>query len=165
MMEYTGAGPVALWVINDLPRPLLECLAEWEMRDGNGRVVTRGSAQEDIPAQRAHRISQLRWSADPAEPCVVHLRLLHRGKVLSENRYENPFHIQARPAHYPWDFDPLLGMRCYGGPHAQSSLQVLNTWYGRLARAIFPVYDWAESMLREDRVPSRLRGLLKRLYG
>ena len=165
MMEYTRAGPVALWAINDLPRPLLKCLAEWEVRDRHGSVVTRGSAQEDVPAQRAHRIALLRWAVDPAEEYVVHLRLIHRGEVVSENVYEDPFHIQARPAHYPWDLDPVLGMRCYGGPHAQSSLQVLNTWYGRLARAILPLYDWAESMLREQQVPSGLGKLLKGLYG
>ena len=164
MMEYTGAGPVALWAINDLRRPLLKCLAEWEVRDARGSVLTRGSAQEDIPAQRAHRISLLTWAVDPAEEYVVYLRLSHRGEVVSENLYKDPFHIQPRPAHYPWDLDPVLGMRCYGGPHAQSSLRVLNTWYGRLAHAILPVYDWAESVLREQRVPSRLGRLLERLY-
>ena len=164
MMEYTGGGPVAVWAINDLPRPLLRCLAEWEVRDRRGSVVTRGSAQEDVPAQRAHRISLLRWTTDPAEEYTVYLRLSQRGEVVSENRYVDPFHIQPRPAHYPWDIDPVLGMRCYGGPHAQSSLQVLNTWYGRLARAILPVYDWAESMLKEQKVPSRLGRLLERLY-
>jgi beta-mannosidase len=165
MMEYTAAGPVAIWVINDLPRPLLRCLVEWEVRDGTESVVTRGSAQEDIPAQRAHRISLLRWAVDPDKQYAVHLRLLHQREVLSENLYQNPFHIQARPAHYPWDFDPLLSMRCYGGPYAQSSLQVLNTWYGRVARAILPVYDWVESMVKEHQVPSRVGKLLKRLYG
>ena len=164
MMEYTGAGPVALWAINDLRRPLLKCLAEWEVRDARGSVLTRGSAQEDIPAQRAHRISLLRWAVDPAEEYVVYLRLSHRGEVVSENLYKDPFHIQPRPAHYPWDLDPVLGMRCYGGPHAQSSLRVLNTWYGRLAHAILPVYDWAESALKEQKVPSRLGRLLERLY-
>jgi hypothetical protein len=164
IMEYTASGPVALWAINDLPRPLLKCLVEWEVRDGQGGVVTRGTAQEDIPAQRAHRISLLRWTVDPSEEYVVYLRLRHQGEVMSENVYEDPFHVQARPTHYPWDFDPLLAMRCYGGPHAQSSLRVLNTWYGRLARAILPVYDWAESMLKDHRVPSGIGKLLKRLY-
>ncbi len=164
MMEYTAAGPVALWAINDLRRPLLKSLAEWELRDARGTVLTRGSAQEDVPAQRAHRVSLLRWAIDPGERYVVYLRLSQGDEVLSENLYEDPFHIQPRPEHYPWDFDPLLGMRCYGGPHAQSSLRVLNTWYGRLARAMLPVYDWAESMLKGREAPPLLGQLLKRFY-
>ncbi|MFN2156072.1 MAG: hypothetical protein ACK2UX_12620, partial [Anaerolineae bacterium] len=144
--------------------PLLKCLAEWELHDAHGTVLTRGSAQEDVPAQRAHRVSLLRWAIDPGERYVVYLRLSQGDKVLSENVYEDPFHIQPRPEHYPWDFDPLLGMRCYGGPHAQSSLRVLNTWYGRLARAVLPVYDWAESILKGRETPPFLGQLLKRFY-
>jgi hypothetical protein len=55
-------------------------------------------------------------------------------------------------------------MRCYGGPHAQSSLRVFNTWYGRLARWLFPVYEWAEEMLSGKSRPG-LERWLKRLSG
>jgi beta-mannosidase len=165
MMEYTADGPIALWVVNDLPRPLLRCLVEWELRNERGDVVTRGSAREDIPAQRAHRVSLLAWKIDPERTYTVMIRLLRNDQLLDENRYEDPFHMPPRPKNYPWHFDPVLGMRCYGGPHARSSLRVLNTWYGRLARLIFPIHDWAENMLAEPKMSSRLGALLKRIYG
>ena len=61
LMEHTGAGPVALWVVNDSRRPLVGCLVEWRVQDEQGEVVTRGSAQVDAPAHRAYRVTQLRW--------------------------------------------------------------------------------------------------------
>ncbi len=162
MMEYTAAGPLAIWVVNDLARPLVGCLVEWQVLDGEGKTVTRGSAQVDVPAQRAHRIARLSWHVDPKTAYTVLLRLSQRGKVLDENRYEDPFHPLPRPDGYPWRFDHVLGMRCYGGPHAQSSLRVLNTWYGKLAAWLFPVYDWAEDMLTGRSSPP-LYPLIKKL--
>jgi hypothetical protein len=126
--------------------------------------VTRGSAQEEVPAQRAHRVTLLTWKVDPARSYTVSLRLSHRGQVLDENRYQDPFHMPARHRRFPWDVDPVLGMRCFGGPHAVSSLRVLNTWYGRLARLLFPVYDWAEAMLAGQGMPSGLGTWLKRIF-
>ena len=165
MMEYTSQGPKALWVINDLPRPLLGCLAEWEVRDDQDTVVTRGSAKEDIPPQRAHRVTLYAWKVKPDRRYTVHLSLSKRGEVIDENTYDHPFQDRPRPNNYPWDFDPVLGMRCYGGRHAQSSLRILNTWYGKLARWLLPIYDWAESMLGGQQLPSRFGRLLKRMYG
>jgi hypothetical protein len=40
---------------------------------------------------------------------------------------------------------------------------VLNTWYGRVAAWIFPVYRWAEDMLAGKPNP-RLEALLRRLF-
>jgi hypothetical protein len=84
--------------------------------------------------------------------------------VVDENHYADHFGPLPRPAYYPWHFDPRLGMRCYGGPHAQSSLKVLNTWYGRLARWVFPVYEWAEAMLGGEQTPA-LNAWFKRFFG
>ena len=155
---------MALWVVNDTRRPLIGCLVEWSLKDDRGEVVTRGSAQVDAPAQRAYRVMLLRWQVREDRVYSVVLRLLHKGQVIDENRYDDPFHPLPRPRNYPWSYDPKLGMRCYGGPHAQSSLRVLNTWYGRLARAILPVHDWAERWLAEGLDP-RLAAWLKRLFG
>jgi hypothetical protein len=163
-MEYTAEGPVALWAINDLPRPLLNCFAQWEVRDGAGNVVTHGSVQQDIPAQRAHRLSLLRWRINPTQAYDVRLSLSQRDEIIAENHYDDPFHLPPRPAHYPWTVDPVLGMRCYGGPHAQSSLRVLNTWYGRIARALFPVYEWAEQLLSGGKIPPGPASWLRRIY-
>lgn len=165
MLEYTAAGPVAVWVVNDLIRPLLHCLVEWQVLDQQGSIVTRGSAQEDIPAQRAHRVTLLTWQVDQKASYTVLLRLSHRDQILDENRYDDLFHLPPRPRNYPWRFDPLLGMRCYGGPHARSSLRVFNTWYGTLATWLFPVYEWAERMLKEGRSHAKLDAWLRRLFG
>lgn len=165
MMEYTAAGPIAIWVVNDLYRPLLRSLVEWEVVDETGQVVTRGSAQSDIPAYRAHRIALLSWRVEVDRRYQVTLRLRHQGQLLDENTYDDPFHLVPRPEHFPWDFDPVLGMRCFGGPHAVSSIQVLNTWYGRLARLILPVYEWGERMLLEHKANPRLDAFLRRVLG
>jgi beta-mannosidase len=163
LLEHNAKGPVALWVVNDLARPMLGCMVEWSVLDKQGEVVTRGSAQVDVPAQRAHRVTLLSWRVQD-EPYDVRLRLVHRGRVLDENHYRNPFRPLPRPQDYPWRFDPVIGIRCYGGRHAKSSLRVLNTWYGRLATLLFPIYEWAEGML--DGAPHpRLYALLKRLFG
>jgi hypothetical protein len=164
MLEHGRQGPVALWAVNDQRRPLVECLVEWLVTDQDGgTMMTRGSAQVDLPAQRTIRVTMLHWRPDLEKRYRLSLRLLHRGTVIDENVYEDPFHPLPRPDKYPWHFDPRLGMRCYGGPHAASSLKVLNTWYGRLARWIFPVYDWAEAMLQ---APSPRRSAwLKRFFG
>jgi hypothetical protein len=135
------------------------------VRDDKGSDITRGAAQEDIPAQRAHRIALLDWRRDPGRSYEVHLRLSQRDQILDENRYDDVFGIVPRPAGYPWRFDHLLGMRCYGGPHARSSLRVLNTWYGRLAALLFPVYDWAEHLLSGGTPSPRLQALLRWLLG
>jgi len=164
MMEVGPGGPVALWAVNDQRRPLVQCLVEWQFTDEAGTVVTRGSAQVDLPAQRVIRVTLLQLRPDPSRCCRVTLRLLHRGTVIDENVYEDPFHSLPRPAKYPWHFDQRFGMRCYGGPHAQSSLKVLNTWYGRLARGLFPIYEWAEGMLGGKQNP-RLNAWLRRLFG
>ena len=169
-MEFGPDGPIALWAVNDQRRPLVECLVEWRVSavsDGDGRdaaVVTRGSAQVDLPAQRAIRVSMLHWRPEPEKRYRVVLRLLHQGALVDENVYEDPFHPLPRPQNYPWHFDRLLGMRCFGGRHAQSSLKVLNTWYGRIARWFFPVHEWAESMLRHKAQPP-MAAWLKRLFG
>jgi beta-mannosidase len=165
MLEYTASGPVALWAVNDLARPLLRCLVEWEVRDGRGEIVTRGAAREDIPAQRAHRIALLRWNVDLAKSYQVSLRLFHQGQMLDESRYEDLFRFPPRPPDYPWHFDPMLGMRCFGGPHAQSSLRVLNTWYGRLMTWLFPVYEWAEHVLAGGKLSPGLSAWLRRVFG
>jgi beta-mannosidase len=164
MLEYTPSGPEALWVVNDLTRPLLRCLVEWEVRDDRGEVVTRGAAQEDIPAQRAHRVTLLTWNVDLARSYQVWLYLTQKGQILDENRYDHLFHFSPRPANYPWHFDSTLGMRCYGGSHAQSSLRVLNTWYGKLATWLFPVYEWAERRLAGQK-SSKWDAWLKQLFG
>jgi beta-mannosidase len=164
LMEHTGTAPVALWVVNDTIKPLIGCLVEWGLEDERGEIVTRGSAQVDVPAQRAHRVMLLGWRVREERAYSVVLRLVHDGRTVDENRYDDPFHPLPRPRAYPWSFDPQFGMRCYGGPHAQSSLRVFNTWYGRLARAIFPVHDWAERWLAQGPDP-RLSAWLKRLFG
>jgi hypothetical protein len=165
MMEYRASGPIAIWVANDLPRPLIRALVEWEVTDQTGAVVTRGSAQNDIPALRTHRISQLSWRLDLDRRYRVVLRLRHRDRVLDENTYDDPFHLVPRPDHFPWAFDPVLGMRCFGGSHAVSSLKVLNKWYGWLARLILPVHDWAEKMLQENKPNPRMDAILRRIFG
>jgi beta-mannosidase len=164
LMEHTGIEPVALWVVNDTMRPLLNCLVEWRLEDEQGEVLTRGSAQVDVPAQRAHRVTLLAWRIRADRVYSIVLRLLHGGRQIDENRYHDPFHSLPRPSDYPWSFDTRFGMRCYGGPHARSSLRVLNTWYGRLARVLFPVYDWAERWLADGLDP-RLTRWLERLLG
>jgi beta-mannosidase len=165
MLEHGPDGPVALWAVNDQRRPLVDCLVEWHVSAVSGdAVVTRGSAQVDLPAQRTIRVTLLHWRPDPDKRYRVSLRLLHRGAVIDENRYEDPFHPPPRPDNYPWHFDQRLGMRCYGGRHAASSLKVLNTWYGRLARWFFPVHDWAEAMLAQKPSPRRM-AWLKRFFG
>ena len=166
LLERDANGPVALWAVNDQRRPLVECLVEWEfVRDGGG-VVSRGSAQVDLPAMRVIRVALLHWQPDTASDRRYHLvlRLRHRGAVVDENHYADPFHALPRPAYYPWHFDRRLGMRCYGGPHAQSSLKVLNTWYGRLARWVLPIYEWVEGMLGGKQNPA-LNAWLKRFFG
>jgi beta-mannosidase len=164
LMEHTASGPEAIWVVNDLTRPLLGCLVEWQVLDQQGETVTRGSAHVDVSAQRAYRVTMLTWNVAPDERYTVLLRLSHQGSVLDENRYDDPFHPPPRPKGFPWLFDPQIGMRCYGGPHARSSLRVLNTWYGRLATWLFPVYQWAEEMLARE-PGSRSSALLKKLFG
>lgn len=165
MMEYNRSGPVAVWVANDLLRPLMRALVEWEVVDEKDNLVTRGSAQADIPAQRAHRIHLLDWKLSPEHRYRVTLRLSHRGELLDENVYDDPFHPAPRPPYFPWGFDPVLGMRCFGGPHAASSLKVLNTWYGRLARLLFPVYTWGEQMLAAHGDTPKPNPILKKLFG
>ena len=165
MMEYTPAGPAALWVVNDLAQPLLGCLVEWEVESGDGGIVTRGSAQADLPAMRAYRVTLLTWKVDPQKSYQVSLRLSRNGRMLDENRYEDPFHFLPRPKGYPWLVDPVLGVKCYGGRRARSSLRVLNTWYGRLATWLFPVYAWAERQLKENASNPRLDALLRWLFG
>jgi beta-mannosidase len=164
MLEYTSAGPKAIWVANDLARPLPNALIEWQIRDKTDQIVTRGSAQSDIPAQRAHRVALLSSQIDPSKAYTISLTLSRGGEQIDANCYRDPFRMPPRPQDYPWHFDPVLGMRCYGGPHAQSSLAVLNTWYGKLARALFPVYDWAEEMLRGAKIPPLFERLLQRFF-
>ncbi len=165
MMEYNRTGPVALWVANDLLRPLINALIEWQVTDEQGQQVTRGSAQIDIPAQRTHRVHLLDWRLASEHRYHITLRLTHRGQLLDENHYEDPFHPAPRPPDFPWGFDPLLGMRCFGGPHAHSALKVLNTPLGRLARLLFPVYEWAERMLAQHGENPQPNPILKKLFG
>ncbi|MBN1935194.1 MAG: hypothetical protein JW934_11040, partial [Anaerolineae bacterium] len=165
MMEYNRREPVALWVANDLLRPLMRALVEWEVRDEKGGVVTHGSAQVDIPAQRSHRVHLLDWKLSPEKNYRVALRLSHRNEIIDENVYDDPFHPAPRPPNFPWGFDPVLGMRCFGGPHAQSAIKVLNTWYGRLARLLFPVYTWGEQMLSEHGENPKPNPILRKIFG
>jgi hypothetical protein len=165
MMEYTPAGPKALWVVNDLAQPLLGCLVEWELASDDGTIVTRGSAQVDIPATRAYRVTILTWKVDPERSYRVSLRLSRKGQVLDENCYEDPFHFLPRPKGYPWLVDPVLGVKCYGGRRARSSLRVLNTWYGRLATLLFPVYAWAEQQLVDNTPNEKRDAVLRWLFG
>jgi len=163
-LEYTASGPVAIWVVNDTEQPLLRSLVEWQVWGENEAPITRGSAQVDIPAQRAQRVTMVTWASAPDRPCTVVLRLLQDGRVVDENRYDDPFHPLPRPDAYPWHMDPVIGQRCFGGPHARSSLRVFNTWYGRLAAWLFPVYRWAEGMFQKRPDP-RLDALLRALLG
>jgi beta-mannosidase len=164
IMEHTASGPVAIWVANDGLRPLLRCLIEWKVTDDQGAVITRGSAQTDVPAQRAHRVMLLYWKLKPDRSYKVLLRLLQKRQLLDENLYNDPFHPLARPKGYPQRFDPVLGMRCYGGRYAQSPFRVLNTWYGKIASWLLPVYKWVEQMLVHESNP-RLDALLRKLFG
>ena len=159
-----GVLLLALWVVSDLNRPLLRCMVEWLVEDDTGTVITRGSARTDVPQQRAHRVSLLTWRLSPGRRFQITLRLLRGDDVLDENCYQDLFHPLPRPAGYPWHFDTRLGMRCFGGPYAGSSLRVFNTWYGRIAALFFPVYRWAEGML-ENRPNPRLSAFLRRVFG
>ena len=145
-------------------RPLRICLLSYRSHPhcgGQGVYVKHlGRGLSDL----GHRVTVLEWRLEPEASYRVQLRLLHRGQVLNENSYEDPFRALPRPQGYPWRFDRKLGMRCYGGRHARSSLKVFNTWYGRLAAWILPVYEWAEEML--DQKPSpKVNAWLKRLFG
>jgi hypothetical protein len=106
----------------------------------------------------------LHWKLKPDRSYKVLLRLLQKGQLLDENLYDDPFHPLARPKGYPWRFDPVLGMRCYGGRYAQSPFRALNTWYGKIASWLLPVYKWVEETLVHESNP-RLDALLRKLFG
>jgi len=119
--EYYKNEPKAIWVINDLQRNLTNHVAEWIVKDSEGRVIVKGKSVVEIPADSVKKITDLKWKVDHNQCYNVYLTLKDQsGEIISTNMYHDVFHPPARPIgyerHYGWlkYFDKHFGMRTWG---------------------------------------------------
>ena len=112
-MEYQF-DPVAIWVVNDLPRDFPGCSVQWIVQ-GQGREVTNGQLELDIPKNLSIRVSDLSFPVEDDIDYQVCL-FLHdsRGDVLAKNIYRNPFRHPLHPKGHPAYMSHEIGMRLYG---------------------------------------------------
>jgi beta-mannosidase len=112
-LEYKDA-PVAVHVVNDLPRDLGECQAQWTVTDRKGGRVTDGAAKVKLGADSHARVADLAFKVDPGEQYRIALVLLAAdGRELARNVYHDPFHFPRHPEGHPQRMDHELGMRLW----------------------------------------------------
>jgi len=112
-LEYKDA-PVALHAVNDSPRDLGDCTAEWTVSNEQGERVTAGSAKVRLGPDSHARVADLKFQIDPAVRYRIALELRGPdGRELAGNVYRDPFHFPAHPRGHPARMDHELGMRLW----------------------------------------------------
>jgi hypothetical protein len=120
-LEHDGLRPLALWVFNDTKQEYPKSILRWVVRGPGGAVLLDGETPCAVGANQSERVEKANWAVDPADVESVELRLIGpQGLILAENTYQRPFDLPARPAGYPWKFDPVLGCKVFDRPGAPS---------------------------------------------
>ena len=165
-LEHDGRAPKALWAVNDLPRDLAGLRAAWEVRDARGRVLVAGEASVDLPAGSLVEVTGAAWDlGDARAGCSVTLTLSDAdGVTLVRNVYARPFDLPDRPAGYPWNYDPYLGVKIFDQPGAGSIISAVNR---PLLRPFAPlahrVAEWSLRQTLPPRAAHRLAQLIELL--
>lgn len=107
-------GPVAVWMVNDLPRAFLQCTVEWLVMDEASAVLESGCVSVDLPADSAVRATDLSFPVDPDRCYRITLWMRDSGgAVLARNKYVDPFRHPPHPKGHPDRMSHELGVRLY----------------------------------------------------
>ena len=121
MLEHDGRQPLALWIVNDLPRAYPAARVVWQIEAADGSLLLAGETTFDVAANQSQRVIAADWQIAPADCARVRLSISSAdGNLLCENEYHHPFQPPSRPSGYPWKFDPYLGTKVFDRPDAPS---------------------------------------------
>ncbi len=121
LLEHDGRHPLALWIVNDLPRAYPAVQVVWQLEAADGALLLAGETTFDVAANQSQRVIAADWHIAPADCARVRLSVSSAdGALLCENAYDHPFQPPSRPSGYPWKFDPYLGTKVFDRPDAPS---------------------------------------------
>ncbi|MBN1285429.1 MAG: hypothetical protein JXB47_08525 [Anaerolineae bacterium] len=164
-MEHDGRRALALWAVNDSPDDLWNLTAAWAVQDAHGQPIAEDAETIHLPAGALVKVRGIAeaWPGD----CTVTLALTSAvGEALVNNVYERPFQVRKRPAGYPWNYDPYLGVKVFDRPGAHSLMTPANH---PLLRPLKPLLhaaaEWGLRQPLPPRAVHRIGQLLELLGG
>ena len=106
--------PIAIWVVNDLLKDFGDCWLSWQVTDETGRLVEQGESSLYLEGDSAVRVCDFTFPVNTEKQYTISL-LVHdnEGKLLTKNRYVDPFHHPCHPEGHPHKMSHELGMRLY----------------------------------------------------
>ena len=161
ILEHDGHRPLALWIVNDLPRAYPAARVGWQIEAPDGSLLLEGETGFDVVANQSQRVIAASWQVAPADCARVRLNLTSAsGDLLCQNAYDHPFQPPTRPRGYPWKFDPYLGTKVFDRPDAPS---LADYGISPLLRVIpLPVRELVAECALRQRLPIRLVSLIAR---
>ncbi len=167
-MEHDGRAPVALWAVNDTSVDRDELKAAWMVESASKATLITDTKTINLPAGELRKVCDTKWALDEAaKGCTVTLTLHDAGGAeLVRNIYVRPFEPRKRPAGYPWNYDPFLGVKVFDQPGAQSIIGPVNHPMLRpLKPLIHALAEWGLRQELPPRLANRFSQLVELLRG
>lgn len=114
LMDATREKPIAVWVVNDLLKPLGDVTVETVVWDDLGQIIVDEHKAVTVAGNDRVYVSPLEFDVDPAREYTVRLRVLDaNGEIVAENVYEKAFnHPEHVPGH-PYQMHHGLAQRMF----------------------------------------------------
>ncbi|MEO8609379.1 MAG: sugar-binding domain-containing protein [Chloroflexota bacterium] len=126
-LEHDGRHPHSLWVFNDTPQAYPNSVVCWKVSNQAGIVLLEGQITFDVKANTSQQVMPITWNIPPDDYGYLELSLCAADStILASNFYRHPFQPLPRPQSYPWNFDPVLGVKVFDQPGAASLANQTN---------------------------------------
>ncbi len=161
-LEHDGKEPQAIWIFNDTCVSHSRVTATWIIHGGEDRIVWEGHTLAEVKPNDVCWVADADWPVKPEECARIVLNLHSAdGTLLATNCYQHPFQPTARPKGYPWNFDPILGVKVFNRPSAANLADLGLNKVFRLIPLSWrePLGEW---VLRQ-RIPPKILSIIARV--
>ncbi len=114
MMDATRDEPIAVWVVNDLLKPLGDVTVQTLVFDDEGIILIEEDTPCTVGANTRVQVRPLKFDVNKERQYTVRLRILdENSEILAQNTYEKAFnHPEHVPGH-PYQMHHGLAQRMY----------------------------------------------------
>lgn len=114
MMDATRDKPIAVWVVNDLLKPLGDVTVETVVWNDAGNIIVDEATLVTVEGNSRVFVSPLEFDVDSAREYTVRLRIVDaQGEILAENVYEKAFNHPDHVAGHPYQMHHGLAQRMF----------------------------------------------------